>query len=80
MRDVLHFLLALIHEVNGELSADRFAHRIRYCDPTWLGQCLQASSDVHTIAVRGAVGGLDHVSKMHSDAKLQVPIFMRRLL
>ena len=73
-------LLALIDEANGDLSADRFAHRIGHRDPTWLRECLQASSDVHTIAVGSSVGGLDHISEMHSDAKLQVPILRPRVV
>ena len=72
--NVLDRPLAPVLEHRGHLAAHRGPERVGHHDPTRLGQLLEPRRDVHTVAVHGAVGLLDHVAQVHADPEPHPPI------
>ena len=72
--DVLHGLRAEIVESRRDAGLDRAANRLGHDDAAGRRNRLQPRGDVHAVAVRIAVGRLDHVAQVHADAKAQAPV------
>jgi len=67
--DVLDLLLALVLELGIDLALDRGANRFGHRHATRFGQALQPRRDVDAVAIHRAVRLLDHIAKVHADAK-----------
>ncbi len=80
MRQVLHRLFALVDKGRRHFAAHRALHRVGHRDAAGLGQRLQPGGDVHPVAIDRAVGFLDHVAQVHTDAKAQLPLVGQRAM